>query len=269
AGATMNEVVASIRRVTDIMGEISAASSEQSSGVSQIGEAVTQMDQATQQNAALVEQMAAAANSLRSQAQDLVQAVAVFRLDTGSAHTKPPASMPSAHSSFAGERRPAGVAATTADSAIGIDLDGAIKAHADWRSKLRSASMHGEHVDVDTVCRDDRCPLGRWLHGNGRGRYAAKPSFAELVNAHRSFHEEAGKVARVINEGEGIRAEKMLDSDTPFAQASQQVTRLIVQLKGEINDRSTRPALSDARRQWAPAPTVAHPAATEGDWTSF
>jgi len=81
AGATMTEVVSSIRRVTDIMGEISAASSEQSAGVAQIGEAVVQMDQATQQNAALVEEMAAAAGSLRSQAQDLVQAVAVFRLD--------------------------------------------------------------------------------------------------------------------------------------------------------------------------------------------
>ncbi|MFD1840427.1 methyl-accepting chemotaxis protein [Paracidovorax cattleyae] len=80
AGSTMTEVVGSIRRVTDIMGEISAASSEQSAGVAQVGEAVTQMDQTTQQNAALVEEMAAAASSLRSQAQDLVQAVSVFRL---------------------------------------------------------------------------------------------------------------------------------------------------------------------------------------------
>ncbi len=80
AGATMNEVVDSVRRVTDIMGEISSASKEQSDGVGQIGEAVTQMDQATQQNAALVEEMAAAASSLRTQATDLVQAVAVFRL---------------------------------------------------------------------------------------------------------------------------------------------------------------------------------------------
>jgi len=82
AGATMNEVVDSVRRVTDIMGEISSASKEQSDGVGQIGEAVTQMDQATQQNAALVEEMAAAASSLRTQATDLVQAVAVFRLST-------------------------------------------------------------------------------------------------------------------------------------------------------------------------------------------
>ncbi len=80
AGETMTEVVSSIRRVTDIMGEISAASSEQSMGVNQVGEAVTQMDQATQQNAALVEEMAAAASSLKSQAEELVQTVAVFKL---------------------------------------------------------------------------------------------------------------------------------------------------------------------------------------------
>jgi methyl-accepting chemotaxis protein len=92
AGATMSEVVSSIRRVTDIMGEISAASSEQSQGVSQVGEAITQMDQATQQNAALVEESAAAADSLQSQAQDLVQSVAVFKLpgDGANAPAAPP-----------------------------------------------------------------------------------------------------------------------------------------------------------------------------------
>ena len=97
AGATMTEVVAAIRRVTDIMGEISAASSEQSAGVGQVGEAVTQMDQATQQNAALVEEMAAAASSLNSQAGELVNAVAVFRLagdGSGAGNYRAPAPAP-------------------------------------------------------------------------------------------------------------------------------------------------------------------------------
>ncbi|MDP3652490.1 MAG: methyl-accepting chemotaxis protein [Rhodoferax sp.] len=80
AGATMTEVVSAIRRATDIMGEISAASNEQSSGVRQVGEAVTLIDQSTQQNAALVEEMAAAASTLKSQAQELVQVVSVFKL---------------------------------------------------------------------------------------------------------------------------------------------------------------------------------------------
>ncbi|WP_272938333.1 methyl-accepting chemotaxis protein [Noviherbaspirillum denitrificans] len=83
AGSTMQEIVASIRRVTDIMAEISVASNEQSIGVSQVGEAIAQMDEVTQQNAALVEQMAAAAENLKNEAQELVQAVAVFRLVDG------------------------------------------------------------------------------------------------------------------------------------------------------------------------------------------
>jgi methyl-accepting chemotaxis protein-1 (serine sensor receptor) len=81
AGNTMGEVVRGIKRVTDLMGEISAASNEQSAGVSQVGEAVMQMDQVTQQNAALVEEMAAAASSLRAQAHELVETVAVFKLN--------------------------------------------------------------------------------------------------------------------------------------------------------------------------------------------
>jgi hypothetical protein len=92
----MTEVVTSIRRVTDIVSEISAASVEQSAGVSQVGEAVTQMDQATQQNAALVEESAAAAESLKTQANQLVQAVAVFKLSqqegfAGGSHAAVPA----------------------------------------------------------------------------------------------------------------------------------------------------------------------------------
>ena len=83
AGHTMDEVVGAIRRVTDIMGEISAASREQSSGVAQVGQAITHMDQATQQNAALVEESAAAAEGLRQQAQGLLQAVARFHLERG------------------------------------------------------------------------------------------------------------------------------------------------------------------------------------------
>ena len=83
AGSTMNEVVASVKRVTDIMGEIMAASQEQSSGIEQVHQAISQMDQVTQQNAALVEEAAAAAGSLQEQAVNLAQVVAVFKLTHG------------------------------------------------------------------------------------------------------------------------------------------------------------------------------------------
>ncbi|WOD13351.1 methyl-accepting chemotaxis protein [Paraburkholderia kirstenboschensis] len=98
AGTKMHEITREIQRVTDIMGEITAASQEQSKGIGQINQAVTQMDEVTQQNAALVEQAAAAAGALESQASDLKAAVSMFRLvvshdaGTGSdAQTRTPA----------------------------------------------------------------------------------------------------------------------------------------------------------------------------------
>ena len=93
AGKTMDEVVASVRQVADIMQEITAASAEQSAGIEQVNQAVLQMDQVTQQNAALVEEAAAAAESLQDQAQTLTELVGVFRLHAQAEHMAvPPAS---------------------------------------------------------------------------------------------------------------------------------------------------------------------------------
>jgi methyl-accepting chemotaxis protein len=83
AGKTMAEIVGSVKRVTDIIGEITAASQEQSTGIEQVNQAIAQMDQVTQQNAALVEEAAAAAQSMQEQAASLVEAVSVFRLEGG------------------------------------------------------------------------------------------------------------------------------------------------------------------------------------------
>ena len=80
AGSTMTEVVSSVRRVSDVVAEISAASHEQSTGIEEVNRAITQMDEVTQQNAALVEQAAAAAGSLQEQAANLAEVVSVFRL---------------------------------------------------------------------------------------------------------------------------------------------------------------------------------------------
>jgi methyl-accepting chemotaxis protein len=100
AGNTMEQVVSSVKRVTDVVSEISAASSEQSDGIGQVNQAITQMDEATQQNAALVEEAAAASKSLQEQAQQLEQAVSVFKLESGQstgyspAHAVTPAPKP-------------------------------------------------------------------------------------------------------------------------------------------------------------------------------
>ncbi len=93
AGSTMGEIVSSVQRVTDIIADISAASQEQSSGIEQVNQTVTQMDETTQQNAALVEEATAAARSMEEQAHQLVEAVAMFRLEASTAR---PAARPAA-----------------------------------------------------------------------------------------------------------------------------------------------------------------------------
>jgi methyl-accepting chemotaxis protein len=134
AGTTMTEVVVSIRRVTDIMGEISAASNEQALGVTQVGQAVGQMDQATQQNASLVEEMAAAASSLKSRAQALVQEVSVFRLEGDDLRSKSAlAGMASPHN--AREQSPAHPIKSTRAKGLSLKQIAAKPGgHEDWQS---------------------------------------------------------------------------------------------------------------------------------------
>ncbi|MBA2722796.1 MAG: Tar ligand binding domain-containing protein [Methylibium sp.] len=89
AGKSMQDIVSQVKRVNDLIAEISSASIEQTQGISQVGDAVNQLDQVTQQNAALVEESAAAADSLKQQAANLAEVVAVFKLGKGDSHAAP------------------------------------------------------------------------------------------------------------------------------------------------------------------------------------
>ncbi|WP_426107033.1 methyl-accepting chemotaxis protein [Massilia sp. TSP1-1-2] len=111
AGQTMELIVTSIKQVADIMGEITAATQEQSNGIEEVNQAITQMDEMTQQNAALVEQAAAAAESMQEQAQQLAAAVGIFKLG-GDSQTAP-----------AGARAPRRVSATATASATGTAIE--------------------------------------------------------------------------------------------------------------------------------------------------
>jgi methyl-accepting chemotaxis protein len=88
AGETMQEIVSSVKRVSDIIGEIAAASTEQSAGIAQINDAIIKMDDVTQQNTALVEEAAAAAESMMDQAEELMNAVSVFSIEDVQTHSR-------------------------------------------------------------------------------------------------------------------------------------------------------------------------------------
>ena len=205
AGETMAAIVASSQRVDELLGQVSGGAREQSQGVSQVGAAVQDLDRMTQQNAALVEQTAAAAAAMKDQAQTLAVEVDRFRLPAGAVVDEAPR-----------------------ESAIdGFDFGKAIEAHRAWKVKLRKAIADREQLDADTICRDDRCPLGQWLHGEGGRRWGSKPSFVDLLRKHADFHQEAGSVAQRINAGRYEDAERLIGSGSRFAQVSTEVAALL------------------------------------------
>jgi methyl-accepting chemotaxis protein len=185
---------------------------ESSLGIGQIGSAVQELDRMTQQNAALVEETAAASQAMKDQALALSHAVDRFTLPAGlqMAETR---------------------AETRAEAVVDFDFDRAIAAHREWKVKLRKAIAQKEQLDAEAICRDDRCPLGQWLHGPGGARWGSRPTFSALLGRHAEFHVAAGDVARRINAGSYADAERLIGSGSPFANASTEVATLLTRAK--------------------------------------
>ncbi|MCE4537231.1 methyl-accepting chemotaxis protein [Pelomonas sp. P7] len=211
AGETIAEIVTGSDRVDQLLGEVASGAREQNKGIAHIGQAVQELDRATQHNAALVEETAAAAAAMKQQAHTLVGEVARFQL--------PP--------DLVAEAADGDAAVPEAD----FDFDAAIAAHREWKVKLRSAIADHGRLDAETICRDDRCPLGRWLHGEGGRRWSSRPTFVALVDKHAEFHRTAADVARRINEGLYERAEQLIGSGSQFALVSTEVSTLLTQAK--------------------------------------
>jgi len=247
AGKTMGDIVQSVRRVTDMIGEITSAATEQSGGIQQVNQAVSQLDQMTQQNAALVEQSTAAAQSLSDSAVRLTQAVSAFRVDGEARDDRV----------FVAERVPPKQQGASA-TAQPFDMNAAVRAHGEWKRTLRLALQRKETVDAASIRRDDACAMGRWLAGEGRLRCGAHPRFGELVEAHALFHRSAGAVADSVNRGDAQAAEALMAPGTPFAESSSRV--------GEIAMRLRKP---DGTRGAAKAVPASAAKDGNGDWEAF
>jgi methyl-accepting chemotaxis protein len=211
AGTTIEEIVASSQRVDQLLGEVANGAREQSLGIGQIGQAVQDLDRMTQQNAAMVEQTASAAAAMKDQAHTLAEEVARFKMPAG-------LTLAAAETS-------------AAVSVAGFDFDKAIDAHRQWKVKLRKAISDHEKLDGDTICRDDQCPLGKWIHGPGGAQWGGRPTFVDLQKKHAEFHQAAGNVARQINAGKYEQAEKLIGSGSSFAQVSTEVATILTRAK--------------------------------------
>ncbi len=208
AGSTIEDIVHSSQHVNSLLSEVATGAHEQNQGIGQIGQAVQELDRMTQQNAALVEETAAAATAMQNQAQTLASEVARFILPAMAQLS---------------EEDSVGYNTTVAN----FDFDSAIEAHRQWKVKLRSAIAKHDKLDADTICRDDQCPLGRWIHGPGGAQWGSRPLFSQLLNKHADFHQTAGEVARKINAGQYQDAEKLIGAGSHFSDISLEVTTLL------------------------------------------
>jgi aerotaxis receptor len=251
AAERMREAVQSVHQVTALLSQISNAATEQQGGLAQIGEAVTHMDSITQQNAAMVEQLAATATTLEEQVANVTETMRLLRLRAGDR---------SLAEGDAVELRRAAKRSVAAPGEA-FDFSKAIAAHAQWKVTLRNAANGAGKLDAARVGRDDCCPLGEWIHGEGRRRCGQRPAFAALVDCHKRFHAAAGAVAEVVNGGNRADALGMLGNGTPFAKATAAVLETIQALQADMGDARPRavPALSPAR----------DPALADDGWRSF
>lgn len=112
-----------------------------------------------------------------------------------------------------------------------MDLDNAIKAHAQWRMKFRSAIAKQEQLDVPTIAKDNCCELGKWLHSDAKREFGTTEAYKGLVAKHAAFHTEASKVAVVINAKRYGDADKLMVPQSAFVAASTEVGLAIVRLK--------------------------------------
>ena len=202
AGDTMQEIVGNTEHVKQLLDEVANGAREQSLGIAQIGAAVQDLDRNTQANAALVEETATAANAQRNAAVSMAAQVDEFRL-TG------------------------GVASAPVE---GIDVDAIIDGHRMWKVKLRDAIESAATVDVKTLSRDDCCALGKWVYADGQ-RLREHASFSELVGRHAHFHQVAGQVGELINQGRFEQAEDALAPGTPFSSATSAVVHVLSAVK--------------------------------------
>ncbi|MFN7088055.1 MAG: CZB domain-containing protein [Burkholderiales bacterium] len=115
-----------------------------------------------------------------------------------------------------------------------MNLDEAIAKHAEWKVKFRSAIGKKEKLDAPAISVDNRCDLGKWLHGEGKMAHGAKAEYRTLVARHAEFHKAAGKVAEAINAGKYDVAEKMLAPATEYGVASSNVATAITSLKKHV-----------------------------------
>ena len=236
ANERMVAVMEAVQRVARMFEDVHHSANEQSQGVAQIAEAIANLDSITQQNAAMVEELAAAAVSLDEQVGTVHGTIRVFRLT--------PQDMLLVKEDATALRKAAQAQAVDPDH---LDFDSAIKAHQQWRIKLRNAILKNEKLDAATIRRDDCCAVGKWIYGAGGRQWGNLPLFSVLVEQHKKFHQEAGHIAELVNAGKMEEANRQLQGESAFIRAGRAVVDTLQKLKAIVQGAAKSARLRQAQ----------------------
>ena len=202
SGRALDEIVTSVKKVSDIVAEIAAASQEQSLGIEQVNQAISQMDEATQQNAALVEETATATEAMEESARQLQERVAFFRISEGSAAGSHEF-REQAEKFFVERRGPDRPFAQRK-----VDFNMARSKHLSWKTRLRAFLDGKEAMTVAQATSHHDCDLGKWLYGAGLKEYGHLPEMQKLENEHAEMHGVVKRVVELKTSGDAVRAEQ-------------------------------------------------------------
>ncbi len=205
SGETLQEIVASAKRVADLIADISAASVEQAQGIEQVNKAVTQMDSVTQQNAAQTEKLSTTAQSLASQAAQLSANVERFKLDI----------------SMAGARTLFSLARTK---------------HLGWKVRIQAFLAGKEEVNAEQAGNPKVCDLGKWLYAEGMARYGSIPEMVELERVHADMHAVVQDVVQMKHSG-NVRAAQ--EGAAQVDRMSDRVVALLTAVEGKVGQGQT------------------------------
>lgn len=253
SGRTIDGIMGSVKKVSDIIAEIAAAGEEQSEGIEQVNKAINQMDQMTQQNASLVEQAAAASEAMGDQAGNLNNLVGFFITDESK--TSQPTERRSASRPWKGQNTP-----TSATSANTLDFSSARTKHLSWKTRLRSFLDGHESMSKDEAVSHQHCDLGKWLYSTGMKKYGDMAEMNTLEKIHAELHGIIKNVVHMKHDGDTTGAEKEFAKvESISGKIVGLLNNIEAEVKGEKSTTSSNHAASSQVQQTG----------TNNDWGEF
>ena len=230
SGQMLEEIVTSVKKVSDIIAEIAAAGQEQSIGIEQVNKAVMQMDEMTQQNAALVEQAAAASESMSEQARGMNTLMAFFQLGEAAAPVIASGDRRSGQRPWSAGAS-ASNSASTGGSPNKIDFTSARSKHLSWKTRIRGFLDGKETLSEDQAVSHRDCDLGKWLYSVGMNTYGQFFEMQQLEKTHARMHGVIKDIVRLKHSGQDEAAEGQF---TEISTMSDEIVALLTQVEGKV-----------------------------------